>query len=237
MNTIAIRQTHKYIQCQKQDYPQLQALLANIEHFLQNPIKVLKDDATSTVAVVCLKKRQVVIKRFNARNKWHFFRRLFSRSRAKKNWQNAHKLLTLGIRTFKPIALVEERYGPLKGRSYLLYDYLPGIDVFHYFCYATKPLQRKAMVFNLFKLIQQLAFHSISHRDLNLSNILLIKKQLWLIDLDGMRHHLWRWSARYGAYKERLRCMENWQKAPLSHEVIALFQSVFKRFNLLTQQR
>jgi len=60
-------------------------LLENIEYFIENSRKVLKQSRTSTVVVVEIDHRQFVIKRSNTRSVMHFIRRLFSRSRAKKN--------------------------------------------------------------------------------------------------------------------------------------------------------
>jgi hypothetical protein len=181
------------------------------------------------VIVVEIDNRQVVIKRSNTKHWSQAFRRLFSRSRAKKNWMNANRLLSLGLKTFEPIAMVEERIGPLKWRSYLVCSYIQGIDALHYFACGAKPQQEWPHVANnIATLLDALSGHWISHRDLNLSNIILVDHQPWLIDLDSMRQHRFRLWANRGAKRERERFMRNWQDAPdLSLQVAALFKTVF----------
>lgn len=195
------------------------AVLSNIEHHMQYPERFLKNDPTSTVVVIEVDGQKWVIKRANTKNIFHRIRRAFLPSRAVKNWNNAHKLLSIGVDTMLPIALLEERWGIIRGRSYFISNYIEGVDALHFFACGAKPNHlwyRTAE--NICKMMKKLAAHSVSHRDLNLSNILINAQKPFLIDLDAMCEYKWDVLAKRAAIKERKRFMENWSEAPNAHK-------------------
>ncbi len=223
---------HETILCQSDYYsPRMQRLLKDIDGYIAKPLKVLKDDPTSTVVVVEVDGHKLVIKRANTKDWMHVLRRFFSASRARKNWHYAHQLLKIGVKSFKPVAIKELRFGPLKGRSYLITTYIEGINARQFFeKTALKDASAQRVANNIVKMIDNLAYHWLSHRDLNLSNIILVNEEPWLIDLDSMRHHLCKPMARRGAKRERARFLENWCEAPLiCPETVALFQAIFSK--------
>ncbi len=230
MAIVRINQWRQSILCQQSYYtPAMRALLLDIDNTIKNPLQVLKDDPTSTVVVVEVDGHKLVIKRANTKDWMHFIRRFFSPSRARKNWDFAQHLSKIGINTFTPVAIKEERFGPLKGRSYFISTYIEGIDALHYFAYGAKvgPLF-ELVAKNIAKMINNLAQNWLSHRDLNLSNIILVNNQPWLIDLDSMRRHYLHVFAMRGAKRERARFMENWTEAPnVLPETVALFEKIF----------
>jgi tRNA A-37 threonylcarbamoyl transferase component Bud32 len=234
MTIVNIKRWNKNILCQQQYYtPQMQALLQDLDRAIENPYKILKNDVTSTVVVLEVDNQLLVVKRANTKDWMHMIRRLFSSSRAKKNWRNSLKLLKIGIPTFTPVALIEECFGFLNGRSYFICTYIEGIDALHYFACGAKPqpIWRNVAV-NIANMLQKLADNKLSHRDLNLSNILVIDNQPWLIDLDSMRHHWCDISAKKGALREQKRFMENWDEAPgVAPETVSLFQDIFAKLD------
>jgi tRNA A-37 threonylcarbamoyl transferase component Bud32 len=208
----------------------MRTLLQDIDHHIEHPWKVLKDDPTSTVVLVKIDEQYLVIKRANTKNGLHKIRRLVAVSRARKNWRNALRLAKIGIPTFSPIALMEERFGPLKKRCYFICSYIQGVDALHYFACGAKPQSNwHGVAIKIANMLQVLAAHSLSHRDLNLSNIIVIdNQQPCLIDLDGMRRHWLTFFAKRGAVRERNRFMENWDETPgVLPETVRLFQSIF----------
>ncbi len=230
MATVSIHNWRQFILCQKDHYtPAMQSVLQNLDHHIENPYKVLKDDPTSTVVVINVDGQTLVVKRANIKDWTYRVRRFFACSRAMKNWRNSHKLLNMGVSTFTPIAIKEERYGPFKLRSYFICSYIQGIDALHFFAKGAKPQSSwKSVAVSISNIIDLLAKHWISHRDLNLSNIILVDDQPWLIDLDSMRQHHLKLFAKRGAKRERARFMENWSEAEgVAPETIDLFQAVF----------
>ncbi|MBS0290250.1 MAG: hypothetical protein JSS07_09485 [Proteobacteria bacterium] len=230
MRIIRKRNWHEKILCQENYYtPTMQKVLQDIESYIEDPVKVLKDDPTSTVVVIEVDSRLLVVKRANTKGWIHVVRRIFTPSRAMRNWQFAHKLLKIGLQTFTPVAIKEERFGPLRGRSYFMCTYIQGIDALNYFALgATFKKEWKNVANRIALMIDKLAVHWLSHRDLNLSNIILVENQPWLIDLDSMRQHGWSYFAKRGAKRERKRFMENWSEVPqVLPETVALFREIF----------
>jgi len=79
-------------------------------------------------------------------------------------------------------------------------------------------------------LIERLAQLGISHRDLNLSNILLVNQQPWLIDLDGMRQYQLPCLKRWAAAREKRRFMQNWYAPPsISKQAEHMFRRLFEQ--------
>ncbi len=233
MAIVSIHNWRQFILCQKEFYTSdMQSVLQNLDYLIENPYKVLKDDPASTVVVIKVDGHSLVVKRANIKDWTYKVRRFFACSRAMKNWRNAHKLLKMGVPTFTPIAIKEERYGPFKLRSYFICTYIQGIDALHFFAKGAKPQSSwKNVAVSISNIIDLLAKHWISHRDLNPSNIILVDNQPWLIDLDSMRQHHFHAFAKRGAKRERARFMENWLDSPgVAPETIDLFQEVLTNF-------
>ena len=234
MDSIKIQHWNKIILCQKSYYtPAMVSVLDSIDNAIFSAEKILKNDATSTVALLKIDDQLLVVKRLNTKNWLHFFRRLFQNSRARKNWDNASTLCKMGIKTFKPIAILEERYGPLKGRSYFICSYIEGIKALEFFTHETVHEDIQSIAEKITAMFNTLATAWISHRDLNLSNILLLDNQPWLIDLDSMKSHRWSWIAKRSAQRELNRFIRNCQETPeVPRTVISLFQSLFNKCNM-----
>ena len=210
------------------------AVFRNIDKVIASSQTVLKDDVTSTVIRVVINNQPMVIKRLNTKNPVHFFRRLFQKSRAQRNWHNTQYLKQAGIQTFEPIAILEERFGPLKRRSYFICSYIQGIKALEFFTQPDLSVESSEKVaISITDLFQSLSKCWISHRDLNLSNILLVGDQPWLIDLDSMQCHRWHFLATRSAKRELKRFIRNCQETPeVSKKIISLFQSLFIKCNM-----
>lgn len=227
------RYCHNTVVCQAgYDTPGIKDLLSHIDAAFTHPLKILKNDPTSTVILVEIEGVLRVIKRTNTRHWTQVLRRWFSRSRGEKNWHNAQVLYQRGIKTFEPIAYIEERWGPLKGRSYFVSSYVDGMLAFDFFMNHNYASGWDEAAQNIAALIQGLATHRISHGDLNLSNIILVNKQPWLIDLDCMRCHRFGWSFKLAARREWQRFHKNWQDVLTSDPKTQAFYQEFKKKTL-----
>ena len=88
--------------------------------------KYLKQGNTCTLWAVRIDQRMLVVKRYNIKGPAHRINRAFRATRAAVSWKNAHRLKMYGILTAKPVALVEERLGPLRGRAWYIAEYVQG---------------------------------------------------------------------------------------------------------------
>lgn len=230
MKWIMQRGWNQFVACRADVYTQgMQKLLHHLDARMLHPDQILKDDPTSTVVVFHLEGTSWVVKRSNTKGFWHQVRRLFSCSRARKNWYFSRRLQAIGIATADVVALREERFFCLQRRCYFVSRFLSGVDARQYFMQASiyQP-HWTAAIRSIAAMLVVLAKHKMSHHDLNLSNIILINNKPWLIDLDGMRQHYFAWFAALGAKQDKQRFMQNWQENPdLSKELLLQFQSAF----------
>ncbi len=88
---------------------------------------------TTTVAVMAFGDNKFVIKRYNPKGFWHGVKRMLRQSRALRSWQNSHYLEQRDICTPKPVAVLMERFGPIRQTTYFIMEYVDGLrgwDVF-----------------------------------------------------------------------------------------------------------
>ncbi|MGB5443257.1 MAG: hypothetical protein WBN57_11675, partial [Gammaproteobacteria bacterium] len=95
------------------------ALLADPDASLQQADrKYLKQGNSCTLWRAHADGHELVVKRYNIKRFSHRIGRSLRPTRAAVSWKNAHRLEMCAIPTPKPVALVEERFGPLRGRAW-----------------------------------------------------------------------------------------------------------------------
>ena len=170
----------------------------------------LKRGSSATVAVVESDMGRLVIKRYNIKGCTHLLMRLFRKSRAWISWANTFRLEFLGINTLKPVALIEERIGPLRRRAYFITQYVEGDD-------ASTLIERKnpdSEVISIAQIIKSMKAAGVSHGDLKASNFLLTEKGAVIIDLDSMEEHSKLRACRKAQSKDIERFLLNWSSSP-----------------------
>jgi hypothetical protein len=179
-----------FICAKKYDTPAMQLFFKNIDRCLDNPENIFfKNDAgdTTTVSVVKIENRLYVVKRYNFKSFWHALKLRFRSSRAMRSWIFAHHLRALGIKTIKPVALLEERWGPLRGRAYFVSEYNQGIRGCDYF--SDSSLTKKnwpVAICGILNLTLQLREFYLSHGDYHFGNLVMVNDEPVLLDLDRM---------------------------------------------------
>ncbi|KJH79360.1 serine/threonine protein kinase [Pseudomonas sp. KSR10] len=188
---------------------QLKTVLDAPDDYLAGGV-ALKKGGSSTVARVDVLGEALVIKRYNIKNLAHWLKRCWRPSRAWHSWVEAHRLDMLGIATPQPLAVIETRRWGLRGRSYLITEYVSGQDIiarFEPYVDATPP-ERELLA--LEQLFAALIRERISHGDLKGTN-LLWRDGCWaLIDLDALRQHRSVAKFRQAFAKDRDRLLRNW---------------------------
>jgi tRNA A-37 threonylcarbamoyl transferase component Bud32 len=192
----------------------------------------LKQGNTCTLWRVPVDGRQLVVKRYNIKGTGHRFNRAFRQTRAAISWMNAHRLGMYGIPTARPVALVEERMGPLRGRAWFVSEYVEG-DAATGLCtrQGPDPDDMQLAVTRVTGVLAQLAQCKISHGDMKGSNFILSGQQAVVIDLDSMRQHLSSLAFRQSQRRDMRRFMRNWEACP---EVAAMFGELMRNRNLVT---
>lgn len=172
---------------------EMQAFLHNPDSLFQHAEKVmLKNGRSATVIKVNLDGREVVIKRYNMKSAWHRLRRMLRPTRAEHCWRLAQKLNLFHVKTAAPIAYVESNWLGLRGKSYYVMDYVPGVDIKTYLTpYEAEPYSAATMIQRVCQLLASLEQLEMTHGDLKATNIIVNQAlQPLLIDLDGANEHL-----------------------------------------------
>jgi len=173
---------------------------------------ILKDNNSITVARSNINNREVVIKRYNLKNLPHVLSRCYRPSRA---WQAAHRLCFYGIPTPAPLAMIEERLGPLRRRAFLITEFCPGNNLLHELPPEGEPdTTMAAAIISLFNLLFRLR---ITHGNLEATNFLWHNERLILIDLDAMIQH--KGDAAFARFwrRDRARFLRNWPAGSTLH--------------------
>ena len=181
----------------------------------------LKRGRTATLARVEVNGRQLVIKRYNIKGPVHALSRSWRPSRAWHSWLEGHRLNFLGIATPRPLALVEQRAGPLRGKAWLITEYCDGENLANRWCDPdTAP--PAAELDALGALLRQLVAARISHGDLKATNLLWCDGTPHLIDLDAMRQHAGEAAFRRAWEKDCARFLRNWPQGSALRRALEL---------------
>ncbi len=192
---------------------ELLALIKSPEYLFSSPnMQIIKHDWTTTVGVIRISQHQFLVKRYNIKNFWHRLKRLLTKTRAKKCWENAHRLLLRDIPTPNPVAMIEDRWGVFRGVCYFVSEYMPGVTASEYF----KPhhvdlTQGYKIAQKIMNILRDLVKKKIYHGDLKASNILINQQGVWLIDLDAVQFYQTNFYFKSRAQKDNERFMRNWQ--------------------------
>ena len=198
------------------------------EHFLQDPDtsladgELLKAGNTCTVWRTVIDGHDLVVKRYNIKGMLHGLGRAWRPTRAAVSWRNAHRLGLYGIQTAPPVALVEQRLGPLRNRAWLITGRVEGRDSLAYMMDASVPVAEKAeSATRIAALVASLRDHRISHGDMKGTNIVLTAAGPVLIDLDAMHEHgnETRFQRRHRRDLQRL--MKNWPAESVAARLMA----------------
>jgi len=198
-------------------HPEIPELLASIfadpDAAILNA-ELLKNGDKTTLAKITQGDVELVIKRYNTISFWHAINRGLRTSRAHRCWVYAHLFKELGLETPEPIAMIEQRQGPIRRRAYYIMRYRSGV-LGRTAILEANPQQLEHYLQTLVNDLQQLYNRMITHGDLKASNWLWHdNKWIWL-DLDATRQHRYRRSFTIAWYRDMRRLLKNWQDHPL----------------------
>lgn len=186
---VKVTQSFKCFKASAAGFDMTAITIPYLDQCLSEPQRNLKNGNTCSVGLAKVGQNTVVIKRYNIKNFWHGFGRLFRKSRAAMSWANSHRLLISNVHTAKPLALIEERWLWLRRRAYYMAEYIDAPDLAEYFAVDHDPGEHRLVAENLAKLMHQLWRLRYSHGDMKASNIKINALKPVLIDLDAMRAH------------------------------------------------
>ncbi len=196
--------------------PVLTRMMSEPEAMFSNA-HFLKQGNTATVVKVAGEKGDWVLKRYNIKNFWHGISRAFRPSRASISWQSAFRLELLGIATAKPLAMRENRLGPLRQEAYLLTEFTGGESLQAWMLRQGSLQPPEWLDSQILRMFNILWFARVSHGDMKATNLVVDGEQLVVIDLDAMRWHKSGKRFRKAFAKDMQRFMDNWQGNTWQH--------------------
>ena len=206
----AVRQTtRRFLAVVRTEKEGLAALLEDPDRFIAQG-QLLKDGNTCTVARVEGDGRALVVKRYNLKGFRHALSRFWRPSRAWHSWVAGHRLAFYGICTPAPLAMLEERVGPLRRRAFLVTEFCPGESLMERLSSDREPdeMEGKAIK-DFFGTLFRL---KISHGDMKATNFLWHGGCLEVIDLDAMVRHQSHSAFVRDWRRDRERFLRNWPK-------------------------
>ncbi|MBU2706246.1 hypothetical protein KCM76_09625 [Zooshikella marina] len=207
--------------------------LANPEAYMGTG-KRLKSGNTATVDLVEVAGRQVVVKRYNIKNWQHRLSRCWRPSRAWLSWRNGYMLTMLGISTPQPLAMIEERCCYLRGRAYLILDYIAAPDLLNWTQQEGVQEQLPVIKSQLERLFSIWLNNGISHGDLKGNNLLVNEKMdIQVIDLDAMQMHSNQKQLQHYFRKDMQRFLKNWTDSP---DLCDTFEPLVQHMNAQIEQ-
>ena len=211
---------------------------ANFMHFLKNPESaftdretvILKAGRSSTVVKIILDDRELVVKRYNMKSKWHRLRRMLRKTRAFQSWRLAQKLRLFGIATAKPVAFIENYLLLFHGTSYFVTEYVSSMHAGHYFAKSHTSEKVATMVERISDLLLRLKKMDMTHGDLKMTNIVIDENEKpMFVDLDGAKEHTSLKRFRQVWASDILRFLQNFQREPLLEAQFFLALSVHNK--------
>lgn len=170
---------------------------------------MLKPGNSQTVWQTRIGDMEVVVKRYNLKNWWHALRRAFSRSRASRSWENAHALRAYHIKTPEPLAMIEQRLGPVRQRAWFITRVADGVGANRFFR-GREAVELASDAHRLTNLVSAFAENELLHGDMKATNFILSAENAEVIDLDSMRQD----AAAAEIAEDRQRFLANWQEEP-----------------------
>lgn len=192
----------------------LQALVDDADALMAQG-QMLKDGDSTTVVAVELDGHRYVIKRYNIRNAWYALRRFFRPTRAWYCWRNAHMLQLLGIKTPRPVMMMERRWGPLRRTAYFVTEWVEGPDAQQVLSPAqvgsAQPGVWTTLMERFSELFRRFRDYRVVHGDCKATNFIIADEQVYVIDLDAMRREPGEGRFRKYHARDLKRFAANWQ--------------------------
>lgn len=199
--------------------PVLEPLLADPDAAIASG-RLCKGGGTATIAQVEREGFALLVKRYNIKGFGHWLSRFWRPSRAWHSWIAGHRLEMLGIATARPLAVRENRWLWLRGRAWLVTEYLQGQDAIRHLAPYVDSAPPEAELQGLEALFAALRRERISHGDLKGYNLFWDRGRWALIDLDAMcqHHNEARFERAYA--RDRARFLRNWPETSALYRLL-----------------
>ncbi len=152
---------------------------------------LLKSGNRCTVAHLEFDGRAYVLKRYNLKDRLHTLAHALLPTRASRCWRFGRMLNAAGLASPRPLAFLEERFGPFRGRCYLLTEAIAAGWLHDYVRDPARTQEELSLCAGRFAhLWHGLGELRLTHGDAKAYNFLVdAPGRIWTIDLDAMQQH------------------------------------------------
>jgi hypothetical protein len=195
----------------------VESLWSNADRLIECGEPLKEGDRTTVVRVApqasAPANTAYVLKRYNLCGPLHTASHAVVRTRARWSWHNGAYLRASGICSPRPLLYLELRAGPLRGRSFLLTEYIDAGDLLNVVdsdACSQERLRRLAQEFG--RVWRALGRSKVGLGDAKATNFLVDDQdRIWVIDLDGMRVYQNSFLLRRKRRRDYDRFMRNWR--------------------------
>ncbi|MFT5937256.1 MAG: tRNA A-37 threonylcarbamoyl transferase component Bud32, partial [Pseudohongiellaceae bacterium] len=188
----------------------LAAFVKNPDSYVKQD-QMLKDGHTTTVVQASIGGIAMVLKRYNIVGLLQAIKHLFDESRAHRCWRNASMLGLLGIHTPRPYLFLEERlYWIFQRRSYFLTEEIKASNVLLQLEDANEKVDEAKLIIAFANFFEIMYAYHISHGDMKATNFIFKEDKLYVLDLDAMRRHRFKWWSHKRSMSDIKRFEKNW---------------------------
>ncbi|MEZ5538748.1 MAG: lipopolysaccharide kinase InaA family protein [Pseudomonadales bacterium] len=185
---------------------------------LQQDAVMLKNGNSAKVFRIEVNGAAFVVKQYINKDWLRKLRRAFRVSRAARSWHFAHALAFAGVRVPKPVALIEQKTGPIVTSAWFISEYCADTDLLTRW-QTQEPT--KAELHNLRALFNALLQLRSHHGDMKATNLLSDGNTLAVIDYDGAQQHRHSSTLNKALQKDRQRFLQNWADKPQLQQRLA----------------
>ncbi len=179
----------------------------------------------------------VVIKQHRGKGPLHQALHTLWPTRAARGWRFGRLLRAYGVLTPAPLALLEERVGPLRFTSYLVTQFVEGRLLYELLETPEECSEDfwRGLANQFARLWYSLGRLRLLHRDFKATNFVVDNVgRLWLIDLDGMRRAATPVDFRLGRHTDWQRFFRNFERRP---ELAEVFRRAVETTHLKMKQQ
>ncbi|MFP4257182.1 MAG: lipopolysaccharide kinase InaA family protein [Desulfobacterales bacterium] len=191
----------------------LEDFCLNIEERAKDPQgRVMKDDSAARVVAVGYNPHCLVIKQYNSKSGYKAISRSVRKSKAEKTWNNARYLRQEAIDTVEPVALVEDRLGFFRIRSFFVGVYIAGQEARSFFNDPSNTFPELSAAAE--KIVESIfEFHSrgIFLGDTKDTNIVIRSERVYWVDLDALTVPGLKWIADRKRSRDWKIFFHNWR--------------------------
>lgn len=191
---------------------------------------LLKDGDTTTVGETELVDIPLVVKRYNITSFGKWLAHLWTPSRAHRCWKNAIMLSLLGVNTPRPYLFLEERwFWIVRLRAYFLSEKVHSENLLEQLQSDRSSINTSDLINAFEAFFGIMKNYQISHGDMKATNFIFLTGKLYVLDLDSMKRHRFKWWANRKHLSDIRRFEKNWRGSAYEETFAPLIEKLYSR--------